>query len=149
MDEIDFEELVGSLRIIVDTYDDEIAPYAVSLCQKLSAAYMRLIGLCGDVEEQDAEAGLTADGLMTAIRRVLNSITGKFPHLYPQLEEILEQTLYTCFTEAGRSSCDEALSCIAELIYNQDVVSNRMWGLYAHIVDSYITDKGIMDDMIA
>ena len=32
MDEIDFEELVGALRIIVDTYDDEIAPYAVSLC---------------------------------------------------------------------------------------------------------------------
>ena len=32
MDEIDFEELVGALRIIVDTYDEEIAPYAVSLC---------------------------------------------------------------------------------------------------------------------
>jgi hypothetical protein len=43
MDEIDFEELVGALRIIVDTYEDEIAPYAVSLCQKLSEAYCRLI----------------------------------------------------------------------------------------------------------
>jgi hypothetical protein len=32
MDEIDFEELVGALRVIVDTYEDEIAPYAVSLC---------------------------------------------------------------------------------------------------------------------
>jgi hypothetical protein len=32
MDEIDFEELVGSLRIIVDVYDEELAPYAISLC---------------------------------------------------------------------------------------------------------------------
>jgi hypothetical protein len=43
MDEIDFEELVGALRIIVDTYDEEIAPYAVSLCSKLADAYCRLI----------------------------------------------------------------------------------------------------------
>ena len=30
--EIDFEELVGALRVIVDVYDEEVAPYAVSLC---------------------------------------------------------------------------------------------------------------------
>jgi hypothetical protein len=32
MDEIDFEDLVTSLKKIVDVYGDEIAPYAVSLC---------------------------------------------------------------------------------------------------------------------
>ena len=48
MDDIDFEELVGALRIIVDTYDDEIAPFAVSLCKKLSEAYIRLISSAGD-----------------------------------------------------------------------------------------------------
>lgn len=90
MDEIDFEDLVGSLRVIVETYDEEIAPYAVSLCEKLSAAYLRLISQCPDPEDHETEAGLTADGLMTAIRRVLNSITGKFPLLYPRLEQILE-----------------------------------------------------------
>jgi len=43
MDEIDFEDLVGALRKIVDIYEDEIAPYAVSLCQKLSEAYIRCV----------------------------------------------------------------------------------------------------------
>lgn len=43
MDEIDFEELVGALRVIVDTYEEEISPYAISLCQKLGDAYVRLI----------------------------------------------------------------------------------------------------------
>lgn len=32
MDEIDVEQLITSLRNIVDAYGDELAPYAVSLC---------------------------------------------------------------------------------------------------------------------
>ena len=36
MDDIDFEELVGALRKIVVAFEDEITPFAVSLCQKLS-----------------------------------------------------------------------------------------------------------------
>jgi importin-7 len=43
MDEIDFEDLVAALRKIVDYFEDDIAPFAVSLCQKLSAAYIRCI----------------------------------------------------------------------------------------------------------
>ena len=36
MDEIDLEELVSSLRKIVEIFADEVAPYAKSLCIKLS-----------------------------------------------------------------------------------------------------------------
>ena len=43
MDDIDFEELTGALKVIVEAFEDEIAPYAVSLCQKLSQAYVRCI----------------------------------------------------------------------------------------------------------
>jgi hypothetical protein len=47
---------------------------------------------CGGGAELDVDAqtSLTADGLITAIRRILTSISGKYPQLYPQLEEILE-----------------------------------------------------------
>lgn len=91
MDDIDFEELTGALRKIVDAFEEEIAPYAVSLCQKLSQAYVRCIAQKGENKEDvDCEIGLTADGLFSAIRKVLNSISGKFPELYPQLEVILE-----------------------------------------------------------
>jgi hypothetical protein len=57
---------------------------------------------------------------MTAIRRVLNSISGKFPELYPSLEQILEKSLYICISEEGESQTEEGLNCIAELIYNQN-----------------------------
>lgn len=43
MDDIDFDELVESLQKLVEVYQDEIAPYSISLCLKLSEAYMRLI----------------------------------------------------------------------------------------------------------
>ena len=72
MDDIDFEDLVGALRKIVVVYEDEIAPFAVSLCQKLSEAYVRCMNQKGsNPEDIDSEISLTADGLITAIRRVL------------------------------------------------------------------------------
>lgn len=74
MDDIDFDELVEALQELVEVYEEEIAPYAVSLCQKLGDAYMRLISAKGSGENEDQETCLTADGLMTAIRRVLTSI---------------------------------------------------------------------------
>jgi hypothetical protein len=43
MDDIDFDELVEALRQLVEEYQEEIAPYAISLCTKLGEAYLRLI----------------------------------------------------------------------------------------------------------
>jgi len=62
--------------VIVEVYQEEIAPYAVEVCQKLSESYLRLMenqkGQGGDAElEMDSETSLTSDGLLTAIRRVL------------------------------------------------------------------------------
>lgn len=75
MDDIDSEELVNSLRKIVETFGNEVAPYAKSLCMKLSDAYVRLVNSKGDWTTDEAtEEGLTSDGIMKAIRRVLQSI---------------------------------------------------------------------------
>jgi hypothetical protein len=43
MDDVDYDELIYALKEIVDKYGDEVAPYAVSLCKKLSEAYLRLL----------------------------------------------------------------------------------------------------------
>ena len=42
MDEIDYDELVHSLRSIVETFESEIGPYALELTEKLSEAFLRL-----------------------------------------------------------------------------------------------------------
>jgi hypothetical protein len=43
IDDIDYDELIESLKRIVEVFEDEIAPYAIQLCSKLGEAYLRLI----------------------------------------------------------------------------------------------------------
>lgn len=71
MDDIEYDELVSALKQLVQVYEDEIAPYAVGLCQKLSDAFIRLVHTKGVGEDEDQETCLTSVGVMTAIRRVL------------------------------------------------------------------------------
>ena len=67
---------------------------------------------------------------MTAIRRILQSISGKFPEMYPLLEEVLEQPILTTLNDFGTESTDEGLTCLVELMYNQQVASQRMWNFF-------------------
>ena len=89
MDEVDFEELVNSLKKLVEVFSDEVAPYAKSLCMKLSEAFIRLVQNKGDADDEATDEGLTAEGLMKAIRRVLEAvyyINDQQPELYLELE---------------------------------------------------------------
>ena len=88
---------------------------------------------------------MTAEGLMTAIRRILQSISGRFPEMYPQLEEILEQPILATLNDYGTESTDEGLTCLCELIYNQTAVSQRMWNFFQLIASSLMEDRGILD----
>jgi hypothetical protein len=94
IDEIDFDELIDALRKIVEVFESEIGPYAIQLCQKLGEAYERMFKATASMNaekelEEDAETSLTACGLMTAIRRIMESISGMCSELYPQIEGII------------------------------------------------------------
>jgi len=43
IDEIDYDELIESLKVIVEIYSNEIAPYAEGLCATLGETYCRLM----------------------------------------------------------------------------------------------------------
>lgn len=93
LDEMEFDELVDALRKLVEVFSDEVAPYAKSLCIKLSDAFIRMIKNKGDPDDEFCDEALSAEGLMKAIRRVLESIyiiADQQPNLYPELEQILQ-----------------------------------------------------------
>lgn len=77
---------------------------------------------------------MTADGVITAICRILNSISGKYKDLYPRLEQILEQPIMMTFNTIGEKHTEYGLGCLAELLYNSDVISNNYWQFYEVIV---------------
>jgi hypothetical protein len=62
--------LITALKDIVHIYEEELAPYAVSLCSKLAEAYRRAVN-SDDLDEDPEEVGVTAISLMSTIRRLL------------------------------------------------------------------------------
>ena len=151
IDDIDYDELIESLRKIVDVFEDEIGPHAEDLCGKLGEAYLRLHEQKkasqegGAALELDSETSLSCEGLMSAIRRILQSVNGRSLELYPRLEQALQQPILATLQDVDTASTDEGLTCLAELLYHQETVSGTMWGFFQLIIDSIMTDKGILD----
>ena len=95
----------------------------------------------GDIDDEFTEEALSAEGLMKAIRRVLESIyiiADSQPQLYPELEQILQESLLLCFTKDGSNSADEALTSLSEIIYNGKKVSELSWNFYLHLINQYL-----------
>lgn len=60
----------------------------------------------------------------------------------------MENPIKATLSELGASSAEEGLTCIAELLYNQDAISPRMWSFYDMIITSILTDRGILDEFL-
>lgn len=57
MDQYFNPELVETLKALVKEYDDEVAPYAVGLCEKLGESYITIMGSL-DLESDDHDSKL-------------------------------------------------------------------------------------------
>ena len=47
----------------------------------------------------------------------------------------MHQPIYEALTEREGSSIEEALTCLSELIYYQDTISDRMWAYFQLLVE--------------
>lgn len=103
IDDIEYDELIKGVKTIVEVYEGDIAPYALDLCRSFSEKYSLLYEQIKERQgenkpdkelERDNETCLTLDGLFVALRRVLQSIRGLFPEMYPELERYLINPIY-------------------------------------------------------
>jgi hypothetical protein len=95
----------------------------------LVKAYKRLIEV--DVETDDGESALAAVGCITAIRRILDSVSEN-KQLLAQLEDIIYPILMHGLTPDGMDAIEDSLDCIALLIYYgpQGSIGPNMWKLF-------------------
>lgn len=139
MSEIDSEELVAALEEIVSHFKDDIGPYAIELTEQLVGAYKRLCQT--NVDDDDGEGAMAAVGCVTAIRRILDSISEQ-KELISRVEELIYPMLLHSLTPDGMDSIEDGLDCIALLLYHgsQNGVSAHMWKMFPQLLYIIVGD---------
>lgn len=138
MDQIDNEGIVAALEGIVDSYQDEIVPYAYDLVVHLTSAFHKYCQKSNQQtqntndDDDDSEAEMAAAGCLEAIRRILMA---KLPEVtYINIQQVMVPLFNYCFSEDGSDFIDEALSCLNILLFNSKNLTDVLLFYYPILV---------------
>jgi len=131
MDEIDSEELVGALEEIMRIYKDDVAPFAMQICEQLSIQYKRLL----EVEDDDGESALAAMGCISAIRRVLDAVSDN-KLLLKQLFPVVLPLIQHGITIDGMDTIEDAMDCLAIFLYHGEkgILPAEIWAIFPELL---------------
>lgn len=129
MNEVENEDLVFTLETIVDKFGEEMAPYALGLCQNLAAAFWKCMQSAEAEEDLDESGALAAVGCLRAISTILESVS-RLPHLFPQVEPILLPIMQRMLTTDGQEVFEEVLEIVSYMTYFSENISLEMWSLW-------------------
>jgi len=135
LNEVENEDLVMTLETIVEKFGDEIAPYAVGLCENLSVAFWKITGQEDNDDEDEDELDssvLAAFGCLRAITTVLESMSS-LTQLYPKLEEILFPLMYKMCSSDGQEIFEEIVEIISYFTYFSPKISPQLWMLWPRL----------------
>lgn len=135
MNEVENEDLVFTLETIVDKFGEEMAPYALGLCQNLADAFWKCIRSSEGEEEEDDSAALAAVGCLRAISTILESVS-RLPDLFPKVEPVLLPILQRMLSTDGQDIFEELLEIVSYLTYFSPTISLNMWSLWPLMVSA-------------
>ncbi|CAN6275464.1 unnamed protein product [Urochloa humidicola] len=135
MSEVENEDLVFTLETIVDRFGEEMAPYALGLCQSLAAAFWRCVASSEADEEAEDTGALAAVGCLRALSTILESISS-LPHLYIQIEPTLLPILRKMLTSDGQDVYEEVLEIVSYMTFYSPSISLDMWSLWPLIMEA-------------
>lgn len=135
MNEVENEDLVFTLETIVDKFGEEMAPFALGLCQNLAAAFWKCLQSSEADEDEDESGALAAVGCLRAISTILESISS-LPHLFPLIEPILLPIMQKMLTKDGQDVFEEILEIASYMTYFSPTISLEMWSLWPLIVSA-------------
>ncbi|PPS11488.1 hypothetical protein GOBAR_AA09154 [Gossypium barbadense] len=131
MNEVENEDLVFTLETIVDKFGEEMAPYALGLCQNLAAAFWR----CMNTAEADDEADDSGVGCLRAISTILESVS-RLPHLFVQVEPTLLPIMRRMLTTDGQEVFEEVLEIVSYMTFFSPTISLDMWSLWPLMIEA-------------
>ncbi|XP_024026202.1 importin beta-like SAD2 isoform X1 [Morus notabilis] len=135
MNEIENEDLVFTLETIVDKFGEEMAPYALGLCQNLAAAFWRCMNTAEADDEADDPGALAAVGCLRAISTILETVS-RLPHLFPEVEPTLLPIMRRMLTTDGQEVFEEVLEIVSYMTFFSPSISLDMWSLWPLMMEA-------------
>ncbi|GAU17729.1 hypothetical protein TSUD_171170 [Trifolium subterraneum] len=135
MNEVENEDLVFTLETIVDKFGEEMAPYALGLCQNLAAAFWRCMNSAEADDEADDPGALAAVGCLRAISTILESVS-RLPHLFVQVEPTLLPIMQRMLTTDGQEVFEEVLEIVSYMTFFSPSISLEMWSLWPVMMEA-------------
>jgi hypothetical protein len=135
MGEVENEDLVFTLETIVDRFGEEMAPFALGLCQSLAAAFWRCMASSEADDEVEDSGALAAVGCLRALSTILESISS-LPHLFIQIEPTLLPILRRMLTSDGQDVYEEVLEIVSYMTFYAPTISLEMWSLWPLMMEA-------------
>ncbi|OIV91182.1 hypothetical protein TanjilG_30404 [Lupinus angustifolius] len=135
MNEVENEDLVFTLETIVDKFGEEMAPYALGLCQNLAAAFWRCMNSAEADDDADDPGALAAVGCLRAISTILESVSS-LPQLYVNIEPTLLPIMRRMLTTDGQEVFEEILEIISYMTFFSPTISLDMWSLWPLMMEA-------------
>ncbi|XP_023881797.2 importin beta-like SAD2 isoform X2 [Quercus suber] len=135
MNEVENEDLVFTLETIVDKFGEEMAPYALGLCQNLAAAFWRCMNTAEAEDEADDPGALAAVGCLRAISTILESVS-RLPHLFVQVEPTLLPIMRRMLSSDGQEVFEEVLEIVSYMTFFSPTISMDMWSLWPLMMEA-------------
>ncbi|KAB2014444.1 hypothetical protein ES319_D09G225300v1 [Gossypium barbadense] len=135
MNEVENEDLVFTLETIVDKFGEEMAPFALGLCQNLAAAFWRCMNTSEADDEADDPGALAAVGCLRAISTILESVS-RLPQLFVQIEPTLLPIIRRMLTTDGQEVFEEVLEIVSYMTFFSPTISLEMWSLWPLMIEA-------------
>ncbi|KAK6914386.1 Importin-beta, N-terminal domain [Dillenia turbinata] len=135
MNEVENEDLVFTLETIVDKFGEEMAPYALGLCQNLAAAFWKCMNSAEADEDADDPGALAAVGCLRAISTILESVS-RLPDLFVHIEPILLPIMRRMLTTDGQEVFEEVLEIVSYMTFFSPTISMDMWSLWPLMMEA-------------
>lgn len=139
MESLGSDELVSTMEVLIESYADQMGPYAQGLCERLSQHFIKL----ASNEEADEESVLAACQCCSAITTLLESIK-KTPEIYHLLEPSLIPVLNTVFSPSQPGGdymymefMEDCLEILTYLTYYAPTISQGLWSLFPTLAQSF------------
>lgn len=141
LDEFFIEDLIESLNEIIRVFYEEITPYSIAVCEKLSEAYIDIMAQLGesDLDMDNSKEINSANGCVSAICRVVKSIgeqnQDNKKDILLQIEDKVHSLLINSLDNRFQDVHEGILILLTTFLFHSETVSSNLWGVFPKLID--------------